>query len=230
MLTREQIGKWSVKDETEIEALHIKDTYNKTLTLNSLDSPAADWVTCFRCEDFGQFYLPSLLAALEIQHQKAEIDTLAETIEGADLLRDFTSNVWSCSRCSSGSGWFAGGDYGCVSYGYLYHSGLAVPTIQYFTNEPDDIERLLNDEDGDTEIKPYLFPLSSMSEDQRKYITDRWGINEEFDFEINPDWGEYFVELGDIVDFIDWLNENHFDYRGLIEKGLAIDATGLKIY
>ena len=98
------------------------------------------------------------------------------------------------------------------------------------TLEPDDIEWLLNDEDGDTEIKPYLFPLSSMTEDQRKYITDRWGINEEFDFEIKPDWGEYFVELGDIVDFIDWLNENHFDYRGLIEKGLAIDATGLNIY
>lgn len=42
--------------------------------------------------------------------------------------------------------------------------------------------------------------------------------------------GEYFVELGDIVDFIDWLNENHFDYRGLIPMGLAIDATGLGIY
>ena len=27
-----------------------------------------------------------------------------------------------------------------------------------------------------------------------------------------------------------WLNKNHFDYRGLIEKGLAIDATGLNIY
>ena len=98
------------------------------------------------------------------------------------------------------------------------------------TLEPDDIEMLLNDKEGDTEIKPYLFPLSSMTEEQKKYITDRWGINEEFDFEINPDWGEYFVELGDIVDFIDWLNENHFDYRGLIEKGLAIDATGLNIY
>jgi hypothetical protein len=32
------------------------------------------------------------------------------------------------------------------------------------------------------------------------------------------------------TDVIDWLNENHFDYRGLIEKGLAIDATGLNIY
>ena len=29
---------------------------------------------------------------------------------------------------------------------------------------------------------------------------------------------------------IDWLNENHFDYRGLIKKSLALDATGLNIY
>ena len=28
----------------------------------------------------------------------------------------------------------------------------------------------------------------------------------------------------------DWYNKNHFDYRDLIEKGLAIDATGLNIY
>ena len=73
-------------------------------------------------------------------------------------------------------------------------------------------------------FKPYLIPLSSMTEEQKKYITDRWGINDEFDFEINPDWGEYFVELGDIVDFIDWLNKNNSDHRGLIEKGLAIEA------
>jgi hypothetical protein len=29
---------------------------------------------------------------------------------------------------------------------------------------------------------------------------------------------------------IDWLNKNHFDWRGLIPMGLAIDATGLNIY
>ena len=29
---------------------------------------------------------------------------------------------------------------------------------------------------------------------------------------------------------LDYLLKNHFDYRGLIEKGLAIDATGLNIY
>ena len=79
-------------------------------------------------------------------------------------------------------------------------------------------------------IKPYLFPLSSMTEEQKKYITDKWGINEEFDFEIDTNWGKYFVELGDTVDFINWLNENHFDIYGLIPMELALDATNLKIY
>ena len=39
-------------------------------------------------------------------------------------------------------------------------------------------------------------------------------------------------EVWDYIDLdaLDWLNKNHFDYRGLIEKGLAIDATGLNIY
>ena len=79
-------------------------------------------------------------------------------------------------------------------------------------------------------IKPYLFPMSSITEEQKKYISNKWGINEEFDFEIGPNLGEYFVELGDTVDFIDWLNKNHFDYRGLIDKSLALDANGLNIY
>ena len=80
------------------------------------------------------------------------------------------------------------------------------------------------------DCKPYLIPLLSMTEEQKKYISDRWGINEFFDFEIDPNWGKYFVDLGDAVDYINWLNENHFDYRGLIPKGLALDATGLNIY
>lgn len=80
------------------------------------------------------------------------------------------------------------------------------------------------------DIKPYLFPLSSISEEQKKYISDRWGVNEDFDFEIDPDWGEYFVELGDVVDFINWCYENHFDINFLIPKGSALDATGLNIY
>lgn len=61
--------------------------------------------------------------------------------------------------------------------------------------------------------KPYLFPLSSMTEEQ---ITDF----------------TKFVANGIMDENIvyDWYNKNHFDYRGLIPKSLAIDATGLNIY
>ncbi len=85
------------------------------------------------------------------------------------------------------------------------------------TLEPDHIEQLLNNEDSITEIKPYLFPLSSMTEEQKKeyqYITERWMYDSSYS----------------ISDSIDWLNKNHFDYRGLIPMGLAIDATNLNIY
>ena len=67
------------------------------------------------------------------------------------------------------------------------------------------------------EVNPYLFPVSSMTEEQKKeyqYITERWMYDSSYS----------------IGDSIDYLNKNHFDYRGLIEKGLAIDATGLNIY
>ena len=59
------------------------------------------------------------------------------------------------------------------------------------------------------DFKPYLFPLSNMTEKQKdeyQYITERW-MND-------PAYS--------ISDSIDWLNKNNFDYRGLIEKGLAI--------
>ena len=92
------------------------------------------------------------------------------------------------------------------------------------------IARLLNNDAALKQIKPYLFPLSSMTEEQKKYVTDRWGINENFDFEIDPDWGKYFVKLNDALDFINWCYENHLDINGLILKDLAIDAIGLNIY
>ena len=84
------------------------------------------------------------------------------------------------------------------------------------TLESDDIERLLNIEEGDTEIKPYLFPLSSMTEEQEKEYND---LN--------------CYELGcfpHTEDALDYLIKNHFDFRCLIPKGLAIDAIGLNIY
>lgn len=97
---------------------------------------------------------------------------------------------------------------------------LCKPFMSYTLNENPHVEK----------VKPYLIPLSSMTGEQKKYINDRWGIDEDFDFEINPNWGKYSVDLDDVVGYINWLNENHFDYRGLISKGLAIDCTNLNIY
>lgn len=132
MLTREQISKWSAKDETEIEALKVTDTTLATQQLFALESPAALWVAQFHDPDKCRiFCLPSLLAAMELQHQKEEIDALAETIEGADLLRDFTSYVWSCSRFNALNGWFAHGSGGYATSSVLCYSYLAVPLVLY---------------------------------------------------------------------------------------------------
>ena len=64
-------------------------------------------------------------------------------------------------------------------------------------------------------VKPYLFPLSSMTEEQQS----------QYNFYLTRNVFAYDASL-----LIDWLNKNHFDYRGLIKKGLAIDATGLNVY
>ena len=68
------------------------------------------------------------------------------------------------------------------------------------------------------EIKPYLFPMSSMTKEQSKIyhelIGGMFGTSALINFEILE---EFF-------------NKNHIDYRGLIEKGLANDATTLNVY
>lgn len=129
--------------------------------------------------------------------------------------------------------------------------------IEIFTYEGDILCRFeVNGDiwDGDSQqyrfgilsIKPYLFPLSSMTEEQKKEF-DNLGdlIADVFESNsgrkiciicskptIGPEGETEFVEITheDIIPAIDWLNENHFDYRGLIGMGLAIDATNLNIY
>lgn len=61
--------------------------------------------------------------------------------------------------------------------------------------------------------KPYLFPLSSMTDEQK--------------IDIDLIASSSSTVLSDVVDFY---NKHHLDYGGLINKGLAIDATGMDIY
>lgn len=135
LLERYQIFKWNAPDQTEIEALKVEDTNEMTGALAKIGSPAVEWVLHFWADSNSVFCLPSLLAALEIQSQKKTIDALAETIEGADLLRNFTANVWSCSRFDEDDGWFALGGLGRAFDDYLYAHHLAVPTILYREEE-----------------------------------------------------------------------------------------------
>lgn len=69
-------------------------------------------------------------------------------------------------------------------------------------------------DEGDDEwlvesVKPYLRPMSSMTEEEK----------EEYNIIVDAlfDTGISYLN--------DWLNSHHFDYRGLIPKGLAIEAT-----
>lgn len=64
-------------------------------------------------------------------------------------------------------------------------------------------------------IKPYLRPMSSMTEEEKI---------ESLEFAWEDDYGRLASYNKNIPKYIDWLNAHHFDYRGLIEKGLALEA------
>ena len=77
-------------------------------------------------------------------------------------------------------------------------------------------------------VKPYLFPLSSITPEQEKELS-KLGVS----------YGEYAIHddirgLGIMVDeayiFFEFCYKNHIDFLGLIDMGLANDATGLNIY
>lgn len=81
------------------------------------------------------------------------------------------------------------------------------------------------------DVKPYLRPMSSMTEEEKKELKTL------FDAEEVTSDSICYLEGGTLEEYlshisysfcskiIDWLNAHHFDYRGLIEKGLAIAVT-----
>lgn len=70
-------------------------------------------------------------------------------------------------------------------------------------------------EDGDILVKPYLRPMSSMTDEETKEYSKLWDLQDEFPTDAD-------IQLK--INVFNWLLEHHFDFRGLIEKGLALAA------
>ena len=82
-------------------------------------------------------------------------------------------------------------------------------------------------------VKPYLFPLSSMTEEQYNEMQTISGKDCMEHMEIEKEWrnNSPFTHLPLYQHrVIEFFHKYHFDYRGLIPMGLAINATGLNIY
>ena len=91
--------------------------------------------------------------------------------------------------------------------------------------ETDDIDMLLGTvedmEEAHYTIRPYLRPMSSMTEEEFK----KWRKLVDLRREPTKDiFDTAILSFKNIDEVTDWLNSHHFDYRGLIEKGLALEA------
>ena len=72
-----------------------------------------------------------------------------------------------------------------------------------------------------SEIKPYLFPMSSMTDAEKE---------EYCQLQQRVIYNSKGVVTEDITKYINWCYKKHLDINNLIPMGLAIDATGLNIY
>ena len=84
------------------------------------------------------------------------------------------------------------------------------------------------------EFKPYLRPMSSMTEEENKVAREKFfdgsdhydidDIGEIYADTYQPYTSVYTLSFARLSGYIDWLNAHHFDYHRLISMGLALEA------
>ena len=71
----------------------------------------------------------------------------------------------------------------------------------------------------DMVFKPYLRPMSSMTDKERKEFQAFHCVDA-----LHPYFYQQMCNLQNLENMFNWLNKKMFDYRGLIPMGLAIEA------
>ena len=94
-----------------------------------------------------------------------------------------------------------------------------------YSHEQEVVIDPLNDADNNYIVKPYLRPMSSMTEEEVAEYKAFHCVAYEHTY-----FYPQFCTVKNELNMFDWLNAHHFDFRNLIERGLAIDCTGLNIY
>lgn len=86
-------------------------------------------------------------------------------------------------------------------------------SAKIYSISPDGYVRNYHEDESDyiDNVRPYLFPLSSITKKTLEELSA-------------------YIDIKNAYVAVEFFNSHHIDYRGLIEKGLAIDATGLNIY
>ena len=86
-------------------------------------------------------------------------------------------------------------------------------SAKIYSISPDGYVRNYHEDESDyiDNVRPYLFPFSSITKKTLEELSA-------------------YIDIKNAYVAVEFFNSHHIDYRGLIEKGLAVDATGLNIY
>ena len=113
---------------------------------------------------------------------------------------------------------FRVGEYNYIVCGYM--STDTQPIKAYFFKDTDgDRENPIYIQFPLKSYKPYLRPLGSMTDEETVEFRRAGGV-----ISYDPVNNTYAMAAFS-ADAYDWLNKNHFDFRGMIERGLAIEVT-----
>ena len=134
--------------------------------------------------------------------------------------------------------------YSTVPFNNTYLKASDIPALidsisldERYNKKDKRFNKIIKEHKDFLEFKPCLFPFSSITKEQKEELNEKFNVqfsgNSIYSIHYHSEgcWDtDLELDLQDWLWFINWCYKNHVDINGLIEKGLAIDATGLNIY